>query len=128
MNSFGSIFPHSFQKVAMERIFALGRAQLSPLILNDNNPVGSVRLARLKKIFDGGKSLQLQFPAEDLGFRLVGQHVTCSKICLPVCCLHIVDAYMIEKAVLNFIYLSFQMIWTATSILEAKINIINQWW
>lgn len=53
----------------MERIFSLGRAQLSSLILNDNNPIGSVRLARLKKIFDEGKSLQLQFPAEDLGFR-----------------------------------------------------------
>ncbi|XP_020681130.1 uncharacterized protein LOC110098599 [Dendrobium catenatum] len=71
MNSFGSIFPDSFQKVALERIFSLGRAQLSPFILNEKNPIGSVRLARLKKIFDEGKSLQLQFPAEDLGFRYI---------------------------------------------------------
>ncbi|KAK8949460.1 hypothetical protein KSP39_PZI006102 [Platanthera zijinensis] len=70
MNStFGSILPPSFRKFALEGIFSLGRAQLSPFILNENNPIGLVRLVRLKKIFDEGKSLQLQFPAEDLGFR-----------------------------------------------------------
>lgn len=68
-SSFGSILPSSFRKFALEGIFSLGRAQLSPFILNENNPIGSARLARLKKIFDEGKSLQLQFPAEDLGFR-----------------------------------------------------------
>ena len=53
----------------MDGIFTIGRAQLSELILNEKNPLGSSRLAKLKQIFDEGKSLQLQFPAEDLGFR-----------------------------------------------------------
>ncbi|XP_068333021.1 uncharacterized protein [Pyrus communis] len=46
-----------------------GRAQLSESLLNENNPLGSSRLANLRHIFEEGKSLQLQFPAEDLGFR-----------------------------------------------------------
>ncbi|PKA55809.1 hypothetical protein AXF42_Ash012101 [Apostasia shenzhenica] len=68
-STFGSILPSSFQRVALKAVFSLGRSQLSPFILNENNPIGSSRLARLRKIFDEGKSLQLQFPAEDLGFR-----------------------------------------------------------
>ncbi|RRT72288.1 hypothetical protein B296_00003025 [Ensete ventricosum] len=67
-SSLCSILPPSLQKFALEGIFSIGRAQLSELILNENNPLGSLRLSRLKKIFDEGKSLQLQFPAEDLGF------------------------------------------------------------
>ncbi|XP_042434841.1 4-methyl-5-nitrocatechol 5-monooxygenase-like isoform X2 [Zingiber officinale] len=63
-----SILPQSLQKFALEGIFSIGRAQVSEFILNDNNPIGSLRLARLKKIFDEGQSLQLQFPLEDLGF------------------------------------------------------------
>uniref|UniRef100_A0A0E0CBQ0 FAD-binding domain-containing protein n=1 Tax=Oryza meridionalis TaxID=40149 RepID=A0A0E0CBQ0_9ORYZ len=43
--------------------------QVSDYILNEKNPLGSLRLARLRSILDEGKSLQLQFPAEDLGFR-----------------------------------------------------------
>ncbi|XP_054787956.1 uncharacterized protein LOC129293864 isoform X2 [Prosopis cineraria] len=54
---------------ALEGLFAIGRAQLSKTILNESNPVGSSRLAKLRNIFEEGKSLQLQFPAEDLGFR-----------------------------------------------------------
>ncbi|XP_057737859.1 uncharacterized protein LOC130955095 isoform X2 [Arachis stenosperma] len=56
-------------KVALDGIFALGRAQLSKSLLNESNPLGSSRLAKLRHIFEEGKSLQLQFPAEDLGFR-----------------------------------------------------------
>ena len=67
----GSILPSGMQKEVLESIFALGRAQLSPPLLNEKNPIGSARLAKLRSIFDEGKSLQLQFPAEDLGFRLV---------------------------------------------------------
>lgn len=55
----------------MEGIFAVGRAQLSKTILNESNPVGSSRLSKLRHIFEEGKSLQLQFPAEDLGFRYI---------------------------------------------------------
>lgn len=55
----------------MEGIFAIGRAQLSKTILNESNPVGSSRLSKLRHIFEEGKSLQLQFPAEDLGFRYI---------------------------------------------------------
>ncbi|XP_020091632.1 uncharacterized protein LOC109712456 isoform X3 [Ananas comosus] len=68
-SSLGSIMPRSFQKVLLEGIFSIGRAQLSDFILNEKNLLGSLRLERLKSILDEGKSLQLQFPAEDLGFR-----------------------------------------------------------
>ncbi|XP_077211923.1 FAD/NAD(P)-binding oxidoreductase family protein isoform X2 [Tasmannia lanceolata] len=65
----GSILPSGLQKAVLEGIFAMGRAQLSQPLLNENNPLGSARLSKLRSIFDEGKSLQLQFPAEDLGFR-----------------------------------------------------------
>ncbi|KAK7280888.1 hypothetical protein RIF29_08444 [Crotalaria pallida] len=69
INGIGSILPSGLQKVALDGIFAIGRAQLSESVLNERNPLGSSRLAKLRKIFEEGKSLQLQFPAEDLGFR-----------------------------------------------------------
>lgn len=65
----GSVLPSGIQRVLLDGIFSIGRSQLSQAILNDRNPIGSSRLARLKHIFEEGKSLQLQFPAEDLGFR-----------------------------------------------------------
>ncbi|KAJ1286681.1 hypothetical protein BS78_03G370400 [Paspalum vaginatum] len=67
--SLGSIIPRNVQKMVLEGLFSLGRAQVSDYILNEKNPIGSLRLARLRSILDEGKSLQLQFPAEDLGFR-----------------------------------------------------------
>ncbi|ONK71146.1 uncharacterized protein A4U43_C04F5180 [Asparagus officinalis] len=54
-SSFGSILPSTFQKAALEGIFSIGRAQLSDFVLNENNPLGSSRLARLRAIFDEGK-------------------------------------------------------------------------
>ncbi|KAF8755819.1 hypothetical protein HU200_011291 [Digitaria exilis] len=66
--SLGSIVPRNVQKGVLEGLFSIGRAQLSDYILNEKNPLGSLRLARLRSILDEGKSLQLQFPAEDLGF------------------------------------------------------------
>ncbi|KAL2332682.1 hypothetical protein Fmac_013895 [Flemingia macrophylla] len=69
INGIGSILPSGLQKVALDGIFAIGRAQLSEFVLNESNPLGSSRLAKLRRIFEEGKSLQLQFPAEDLGFR-----------------------------------------------------------
>ncbi|GKA48676.1 aromatic-ring hydroxylase-like protein [Tanacetum coccineum] len=68
-NTVGSILPSTLQKTLLDGIFSLGRAQLSDFILNENNPLGSSRLAKVRRIFEEGKSLQLQFPAEDLGFR-----------------------------------------------------------
>lgn len=65
----GSILPSRVQRVILDGLFSVGRAQLSQTILNEKNPVGLSRLARLKRIFEEGKSLQLQFPAEDLGYR-----------------------------------------------------------
>lgn len=53
----------------MDGIFSIGRLQLSNSLLNEDNPIGSSRLSKLRQIFEEGKSLQLQFPAEDLGFR-----------------------------------------------------------
>jgi hypothetical protein len=69
--SLGLVLPRNLQKAALEGLFSIGRAQVSDYILNEKNPLGSLRLARLRSILDEGKSLQLQFPAEDLGFRLV---------------------------------------------------------
>ncbi|KAL6998235.1 hypothetical protein U1Q18_008361 [Sarracenia purpurea var. burkii] len=65
----GSILPYGLQRGILEGIFSIGRAQLSDFVLNENNPLGSSRLAKVRRIFEEGKSLQLQFPAEDLGFR-----------------------------------------------------------
>lgn len=65
----GSILPRGLQRTILDGIFTMGRAQLSDSILNESNPVGSSRLSKLRQIFEEGKSLQLQFPAEDLGFR-----------------------------------------------------------
>ncbi|KAM0987675.1 hypothetical protein ACFX2I_011699 [Malus domestica] len=65
----GSILPSELQRAILDGIFTIGRAQLSESFLNENNPLGSSRLAKLRRIFEEGKSLQLQFPAEDLGFR-----------------------------------------------------------
>lgn len=74
-NSVGSILPSELQKTILDGIFTLGRAQLSDFVLNENNPLGSSRLGKVRRIFEGGESLQLQFPAEDLGFRY-GFYVT----------------------------------------------------
>ncbi|XVF85191.1 hypothetical protein PTKIN_Ptkin17bG0098600 [Pterospermum kingtungense] len=80
----GSILPPGMQKAVLNGIFSLGRSQLSEFILNENNPLGLSRLAKLRHIFEEGKSLQLQFPAEDLGFRyLEGALVPDSKDTLP---------------------------------------------
>ncbi|KAL5991135.1 hypothetical protein ACLOJK_012041 [Asimina triloba] len=68
-SSVGSILPSGLQTAVLEGLFTIGRAQLSPPLLNESNPLGSARLAKVRSIFDEGKSLQLQFPAEDLGFR-----------------------------------------------------------
>ncbi|MFS7963626.1 putative FAD-binding domain, FAD/NAD(P)-binding domain superfamily [Helianthus anomalus] len=68
-NTVGSILPSTVQKTLLDGIFSLGRAQLLDFVLNENNPLGSSRLAKVRRIFEEGKSLQLQFPAEDLGFR-----------------------------------------------------------
>lgn len=67
-SGFGSIIPRKIQKAMLEGIFSLARAQLSDYVLNEKNPIGILRLEKLKRIFEEGKSLQLQFPAHDLGF------------------------------------------------------------
>jgi hypothetical protein len=64
------VIPRNLQKVVLEGLFSIGRTQVSDYILSEKNPLGSSRLAKLRSILDEGKSLQLQFPAEDLGFRL----------------------------------------------------------
>lgn len=68
-NGIGSILPSGLQRAVLDGIFTIGRAQVSESLLNEKNPIGSFRLAKLRRIFEEGKSLQLQFPAEDLGFR-----------------------------------------------------------
>ncbi|KAK4429710.1 putative polyketide hydroxylase [Sesamum alatum] len=68
-DTFGSVLPSGLQRTILDGIFSIGRMQLSNSLLNENNPLGSSRLSRLRHIFEEGKSLQLQFPAEDIGFR-----------------------------------------------------------
>ncbi|KAI4382515.1 hypothetical protein MLD38_008470 [Melastoma candidum] len=65
----GAVLPSGVQKAIFNTLFSIGRAQASEMILNEQNPLGSSRLSKLKKILAEGRSLQLQFPAEDLGFR-----------------------------------------------------------
>lgn len=65
----GSILPSGIQKAVLDGLFSLGRFQVSKYLLNEKNPLGLLRLSKLRQIFEEGKSLQLQFPAEDLGFR-----------------------------------------------------------
>ncbi|GFY99991.1 FAD/NAD(P)-binding oxidoreductase family protein [Actinidia rufa] len=76
----GSILPYGLQRGILDGLFILGRAQLSDFVLNENNPLGSSRLAKLRCIFEEGKSLQLQFPAEDLGFRYLQGAVVPSSV------------------------------------------------
>ena len=64
----GPILPSVIQRAVRDGIFKVGRAQLSESLLNESNPLGSLRLANLRRIFEEG-SLQLQFRAEDLGVR-----------------------------------------------------------
>ncbi|XP_021647523.2 uncharacterized protein LOC110640506 [Hevea brasiliensis] len=68
----GSILPSGIQKAILDGIFTIGLAQLSESLLNEKNPLGSSRLAKVRRIFEKGKSLQLQFSAEDLGFSFRG--------------------------------------------------------
>lgn len=68
-NGLGSILPLGLQRAILEVVFSLGRTQLSESLLSDSNFLGSSRLAKVRRIFEEGRSLQLQFPAEDLGFR-----------------------------------------------------------
>lgn len=48
---------------------AVGRQQLGEAFLSPWNPLGAMRLAAVERLMEGGGSLQLQFPAEDLGVR-----------------------------------------------------------
>ncbi|KAK9276070.1 hypothetical protein L1049_005601 [Liquidambar formosana] len=68
-NGLGAVLPSGLQRAILDGIFTIGRVQVSESFLNENNPLGSLRLSKLRCIFEEGKSLQLQFPAEDLGFR-----------------------------------------------------------
>ncbi|CAM6082506.1 unnamed protein product [Calypogeia fissa] len=61
--------PKSLQRTILGGVFTMARLQLSPIVLNRLNPVGSSRITQVKQILERGESLQLQFPAEDLGFR-----------------------------------------------------------
>ncbi|GER30071.1 3-(3-hydroxy-phenyl)propionate/3-hydroxycinnamicacid hydroxylase [Striga asiatica] len=57
----GPILPSGIQKAILDGLFSIGRMQVSDSFLNENNPLGSSRLMKLKQIFDEGKSLQLQY-------------------------------------------------------------------
>ncbi|KAG2702661.1 hypothetical protein I3760_06G100700 [Carya illinoinensis] len=56
------------KRAILDGVFTIYLAQLSKYLLNESNPLGSFRLAKLRSISEEGKSLQLQFLAEDLGF------------------------------------------------------------
>jgi hypothetical protein len=58
-------------RIVLEGLFAVGRAQVSPAFLSGFNPIASARVSEMQRILREGHSLQLQFPAEDLGFRFL---------------------------------------------------------
>lgn len=65
------LLPKKLQSAVLEGLFAVGRAQVSPVFLSGFNPIASARVSEVQRILREGHSLQLQFPAEDLGFRLL---------------------------------------------------------
>ncbi|KAM7269730.1 hypothetical protein ACFE04_025227 [Oxalis oulophora] len=65
----GSILPMFVQKKIWNAILKIGLAQLSEYVLNENNPIGSSRLAKVRNIFEDGRSFRLLYPDEDLGFK-----------------------------------------------------------
>lgn len=65
------LLPKKLQSTVLEGLFAVGRAQVSPVFLSGFNPIASARVSEVQRILREGHSLQLQFPAEDLGFRLL---------------------------------------------------------
>lgn len=81
-DTLSSILPSNVQRTILDGIFTIGRMQLSDSVLSESNPLGYLRLSKLRRIFEEGKSLQLQFPAEDLGFRCfpIFTSITFSKL------------------------------------------------
>ncbi|KAL2641956.1 hypothetical protein R1flu_009543 [Riccia fluitans] len=69
VNTGGSWLPERLQGAILDGVFAAGRLQVSDVFLNKYNPIAAARISQVKKILEQGSSLQLQFPAEDLGFR-----------------------------------------------------------
>ncbi|KAL3678132.1 hypothetical protein R1sor_021088 [Riccia sorocarpa] len=65
----GSWLPERLQGAILDGVFAAGRLQVSDMFLSSYNPIAAARLSQVKRILQQGSSLQLQFPAEDLGFR-----------------------------------------------------------
>ena len=67
-----SLLPLPAQRSILEAGMAVGRRQVGEAFLSAWNPLGALRLAAVERIVEGGESLQLQFPAEDLGVRYGG--------------------------------------------------------
>jgi hypothetical protein len=67
----GMLLPKKLQSAVLEGLFAVGRAQVSPAFLSGFNPIASARVSEMQRILREGHSLQLEFPAEDLGFRFL---------------------------------------------------------
>jgi hypothetical protein len=68
-NGMGAFLPKRLQSAVLDGLFAVGRAQVSTAFLSNFNPIAAARVAEVQRILKEGHSLQLQFPAEDLGFR-----------------------------------------------------------
>lgn len=75
------LLPKKLQSAVLEGLFAAGRAQVSPAFLSGLNPIASARVSAMQRLLKEGHSLQLQFPAEDLGFRLLSLRSCCLTIC-----------------------------------------------
>ncbi|KAG6554781.1 hypothetical protein Mapa_003801 [Marchantia paleacea] len=69
VNAGASWLPERLQGAILDGVFAVGRLQVSDVFLNRYNPIAASRISRVQRILQQGSSLQLQFPAEDLGFR-----------------------------------------------------------
>ncbi|BFI27883.1 hypothetical protein MPTK2_2g14360 [Marchantia polymorpha subsp. ruderalis] len=80
VNAGASWLPVRLQGAILDGVFAVGRSQVSEVFLNRYNPIAASRISRVQRILQQGSSLQLQFPAEDLGFRYVCGALVSDKI------------------------------------------------
>jgi hypothetical protein len=76
------LLPKKLQSAVLEGLFAIGRAQVPPAFLSGFNPIASARVSEMQRILREGHSLQLQFPAEDLGFRFLPTILALCNDCL----------------------------------------------
>ncbi|KAG9144611.1 hypothetical protein Leryth_010822 [Lithospermum erythrorhizon] len=67
----GSILPSALKRTILNATFSFSHLKVSDYLLNEKNPIGSSRLAKVRHLFEDRLTIPIRFPAEDLGFRYV---------------------------------------------------------